>query len=135
MTADSVAQLARTLPPLMQLGMMIPLGILMGIEKSREVAIAPNGVRNGFRYVVAAHDWCFGVKFWSFETEEAAFDFFDNGILLRRAIVRRTGPVDYDVLGRAGAAGWADRELFEAINLRIATPRPPLVAHEAFLLA
>ena len=55
--------------------------------------------------------------------------------MLRRVIVRRTGPVDYEVLGRAGAADWVDREIFEAVNQRIATPRPPLVPHEAYLLA
>ena len=124
--------IARALPPLMQLGLVVPLGILMGIEKVCEVSIEPNGVREGLLYVVAAHK--FGaVKFWSFSTEEGAWDFFDNGIMLRRVLVRRTGPVDYEVLGRAGASDWVDGDIFRELNLRIARPRQG--AHQVYLIA
>ena len=122
----SALAIARSLPPVMQLGMCVPLTIYMGIQYSRETAIPPNGVRNGFLYVVAAHNYG-PVQFWSFDTAEGAWNFFDNGIRLRRVLVRRTGPVDYDELSRAGPADWVDGDIFRALNQRIAAPQPLLV--------
>ena len=130
----STLALARSLPPLMQLGMCVPLSIYMGIQHSRETAIPPNGVKNGFLYVVAAHDYG-TVKFWSFLTAAEAWNFFNNGVMLRRVIVRRTGPVDYDELSRAGPAGWVDGDIFREINLRIAAPPTPAMTQDAYLVA
>jgi hypothetical protein len=134
----STLALVRSLPPLMQLGMCVPLsiymGIHMGIQHSRETALPPNGVQKGFLYVVAAHDYG-TVKFWSFATAEAAWNFFHNGVMLRRVIVRRTGPVDYDELSRAGPANWVDGDIFREINYRIGPSYTPLMGQDPHILA
>ena len=132
--------LEQALPPLMQVGVMIPSGVAVGVQMARYVGREPNGIWDNHPYVIAAHDWIFGTKFWSFRTAAEAWHFFDHGFtLLRRVLVQRTGPVDYQELGRNGEAplfwNWVDAAIFHDLNLRIATPRPPLVPHEAYLLA